>query len=87
MFWLAIIGGGLINVHALLFLILKLKKKNFEKQRDYGVLTFPRFEMIIVNLALPSICQASAAMIRGNLTVCFFPPHKYGKLLGIPEVP
>ena len=74
MFWLAIIGGGLINVHALLLLILKLKKKNFEKQRDYGVLTFPRFEMIIVNLALPSICQASAAIIRGNLTVCFFSP-------------
>ena len=75
MFWLAIIGGGFINVHALLLLILNLKKKNSEEQRDYGVLTSPRFEIIIVNLALTSICQASAAIIRGNLTVCFL-PHK-----------
>uniref|UniRef100_A0A7N2MPF1 Uncharacterized protein n=1 Tax=Quercus lobata TaxID=97700 RepID=A0A7N2MPF1_QUELO len=66
MFWLAIIGGGLINVHALLLLILNLKKKNSEEQRDYGALTSPRFEIIIVNLALTSICQASAALIRGH---------------------
>ena len=75
MFWLAIIGGVFISVHALLLLILKLKKKNSDEQRDYGVLTSLRFEMVIVNLALPCICQASAAIIRGNLTVCFL-PHK-----------
>ena len=69
MFWLAIIGGVFISVHALLLLILKLKKKNS------GVLTSLRFEMVFVNLALPCICQASAAIIRGNLTVCFL-PHK-----------
>nr|XP_023900103.1 uncharacterized protein LOC112011979 [Quercus suber] len=66
MFWLAIIGGVFISVHALLLLILKLKKKNSEEQRDYGVLTSLRFEMVIVNLALPCICQASAAIIRGR---------------------
>ncbi|KAK7846179.1 hypothetical protein CFP56_008276 [Quercus suber] len=66
MLWLAIIGGGLKNVHALLILILKLKKKNSEEQRDYGVIISPRFEIIIVNLALTSICQASAAIIRGG---------------------
>ncbi|XP_075661086.1 uncharacterized protein LOC142630909 isoform X2 [Castanea sativa] len=66
MIWLAIIVGSFISVHALLLLILKWKNKNSEKQRDYGVLTFPRFEMVIVNLSLPCICQASAAIIRGR---------------------
>ncbi|KAK7815890.1 hypothetical protein CFP56_001056 [Quercus suber] len=67
MFWLAIIGGGLIIVHALLILILKLKKKNSKEQRDYGGLISPRFEIIIVNLALTSICEASAAIIGGGM--------------------
>uniref|UniRef100_A0A7N2MNV3 Bacterial Ig-like domain-containing protein n=1 Tax=Quercus lobata TaxID=97700 RepID=A0A7N2MNV3_QUELO len=63
--WLAIIVGSFITVHAL-FLILKLKNKNSKKQSDKGVLTFSKFEMVIVNLALPCICQASAAIIRGG---------------------
>ncbi|KAF3973348.1 hypothetical protein CMV_003221 [Castanea mollissima] len=66
MIWLAIIVGSFISVHALLLLILKWKNKNSAKQKDYGVLTFPRFEMVIVNLSLPCICQASAAIIRGG---------------------
>ncbi|XP_075663392.1 uncharacterized protein LOC142632968 [Castanea sativa] len=105
MFWLAIIGGSFINVHALLLLILNLKKKNPKEQRDDGVqkknsegqrdggvlkknseeqrddvelkknseeqsddgvLTSTRFEIIIVNLGITSICQASAAIIRGG---------------------
>ncbi|KAK9995725.1 hypothetical protein SO802_020411 [Lithocarpus litseifolius] len=60
MFWLAIIGDGLINLHALLLLILKLKK------RDYGVHTFSRFEIVMVNLALPAISKSSAGLIRGG---------------------
>ena len=68
MFWLAIIGGSLILLHALLLAILKFRK---QKQRGYGLLTFPRFEIFLVNLALPSICEASSALIRGNLTVYF----------------
>ncbi|KAK7840128.1 hypothetical protein CFP56_017032 [Quercus suber] len=63
MFWLAIIGGSLILLHALLLAILKFKK---QKQRGYGLLTFPRFEIFLVNLALPSICEASSALIRGG---------------------
>ncbi|KAK7826142.1 hypothetical protein CFP56_032440 [Quercus suber] len=65
MFWLAIIGGSLILLHALLLAILKFKK---QKQRSYGVLAFPRFEIFLVNLAVPSICEASAALIRGGKT-------------------
>ncbi|XP_050258020.1 uncharacterized protein LOC126703144 [Quercus robur] len=63
MFWLAIIGGSLILLHALLLAILKFRK---QKQRGYGLLTFPRFEIFLVNLALPSICEASSALIRGG---------------------
>ena len=70
MFWLAIIGGSLILLHALLLTILKFRK---QKQRGYGLLTFPRFEIFLVNLALLSICEASATLIRGNLTVCLLP--------------
>ncbi|XP_075663386.1 uncharacterized protein LOC142632960 [Castanea sativa] len=65
MFWLAIIGGSLILLHALLLAILKFRK---QRQRGYGVLAFPRFEIFLVNLAVPSICEASAALIRGGTT-------------------
>ncbi|KAF3962701.1 hypothetical protein CMV_012822 [Castanea mollissima] len=44
MFWLAIIGGSLILLHALLLAILKFRK---QKQRGYGLLTFPRFEIFL----------------------------------------
>ncbi|KAK9278826.1 hypothetical protein L1049_028405 [Liquidambar formosana] len=67
MFWLAVIGGSLILVHGLLLFILKLRKKNSEEQRDYGALTFPRFEIFLVLLALPCLCEASAALIRGGV--------------------
>ncbi|XP_030938237.1 uncharacterized protein LOC115963393 isoform X2 [Quercus lobata] len=65
-FWLAIIGGSFIQLHALLLVILKLRKRNSEMQRGYGVLTFPRFEIFLVNLGLPCICEASASLIRGG---------------------
>uniref|UniRef100_A0A7N2MPD7 Uncharacterized protein n=1 Tax=Quercus lobata TaxID=97700 RepID=A0A7N2MPD7_QUELO len=65
MFWLAIIGGSLILLHALLLAILKFRKP---RQRGYGVLAFPRFEIFLVNLAVPSICEAFAALIRGGTT-------------------
>ncbi|XP_030939507.1 uncharacterized protein LOC115964309 [Quercus lobata] len=64
MFWLAIIGGSLILLHALLLAILKFRKP---RQRGYGVLAFPRFEIFLVNLTMPSICEASAALIRDLL--------------------
>ncbi|KAL4634077.1 hypothetical protein ACB092_04G171300 [Castanea dentata] len=68
MFWLAIIGGSLILLHALLLAILKFRK---QQQRGYGLLTFPRFEIFLVNLALPSICETSAALIRGGTPLEF----------------
>ncbi|CAK7328872.1 unnamed protein product [Dovyalis caffra] len=66
MFWLAVIGGSLILVHAILLFILKLKKRNTDEQSDYGALTFPRFEIFLTILALPCICEASASLVRGG---------------------
>lgn len=71
MFWLAAIGGSLILLHALLILILKFKKKKSETKSGYGALTFPRFEIFLVILALPSVCKASAALVTGTITLCF----------------
>ncbi|XP_059442753.1 uncharacterized protein LOC132174986 isoform X2 [Corylus avellana] len=65
MFWLAVIGGSLILLHALLLVILKFRKKNSEKQKGYGALTFPRFEIFLIILSLPCVCEASAGLIRG----------------------
>lgn len=66
MFWLAVISGSLLLVHILLLFILKLRKKNSERQSGYGALTFPRFEIFLVILALPCICEASAALVKGT---------------------
>ncbi|XP_042036904.1 uncharacterized protein LOC121782957 [Salvia splendens] len=64
MFWLAVTGGGLILLHALLLMILKFKRENKEK-RSYGALIFPRFEIFLLILALPCISEASASLIKG----------------------
>ncbi|XP_022737519.1 uncharacterized protein LOC111290468 [Durio zibethinus] len=66
LFWLAVIGGSLILLHAFLFFILKFKKRDSEKKGSYGALIFPRFEIFLVILALPCICQASAALVGGG---------------------
>ncbi|KAK9926859.1 hypothetical protein M0R45_024068 [Rubus argutus] len=66
MFWLAVVSGSLILIHLLLLLILKMRKKNSENQRGYGALTFPRFEIFLVILALPCIFEASAALVKGG---------------------
>lgn len=66
MFWLVVISGSLMLIHVLLLFILKMRKKNSENQRGYGALTFPRFEIFLVILALPCIFEASAALVRGT---------------------
>lgn len=54
-------------LHAFLLLILKFRTKNSEKPKKYGALTFPRFEIFLLFLALPGICKASTALVRGNV--------------------
>ncbi|XP_073108633.1 uncharacterized protein [Elaeis guineensis] len=68
MFWLAVFSGGLVLLHAAILWILKFKRKNSEKQKEFGALVFPRFEIFLIFLALPCTCQASVAIIRGKTT-------------------
>lgn len=82
MFWLAVISGSLVLLHVFLLIILKLRKKSCVNQRNYGALTFPKFEIFLVILALPCICEASAALIKG----CFLFLFLYATLgPGIPD--
>ncbi|OVA16963.1 hypothetical protein BVC80_9043g4 [Macleaya cordata] len=67
MFWLAVIGGSLLLLHGVLLFILKMKR-NSEEQKSYGALVLPRFEIFLIILALPCICQASTFLIRGGAT-------------------
>ncbi|PIA61846.1 hypothetical protein AQUCO_00200088v1 [Aquilegia coerulea] len=65
MFWLAVIGGSLILLHALLYSILVCRRRNVRKH-PYGALVLPRFEIFLIILALPCICQASMALLKGG---------------------
>jgi len=66
MFWLAVIYGGLMVLHIFLLIVLKFGKRNSEKHRMHGALTFPRFEIFLIFLALPNICKSSAVLFQGN---------------------
>lgn len=75
MFWLAVIGGSLVLLHALLLMILKYRKQDKEKQ-SYGALIFPRFEIFLLIFALPCISEASAALIKGTSKPTFLHSDK-----------
>lgn len=63
-FWLAVVCGSLILLHVLLLLFLRWRIKT----PLHGALSFPRFELFLLILALPAVCQASAFVIRGPYT-------------------
>lgn len=65
MFWLAVIYGSLEFLHALLLLILRVRKKS-GSSKSYSALLIPRFEIFLLILALPCVCKASAALIKGG---------------------
>ncbi|KAL3696418.1 hypothetical protein R1sor_010494 [Riccia sorocarpa] len=65
MFWLGVVGGGLVLLHIFLLLFLRWRTKTSVR----GALTIPRFELFVLVLAIPCICQASAFIIRGGTTL------------------
>ncbi|CAM6127196.1 unnamed protein product [Calypogeia fissa] len=65
MFWVGAVGGGLILLHIVLLLFLKWRTKTSVR----GALTIPRFEIFLLILAIPAMCQASAFIIRGGTTL------------------
>ncbi|RLM98408.1 hypothetical protein C2845_PM06G03680 [Panicum miliaceum] len=68
MFWLAVIGGGLILLHLLTLLYFKLRYRGREGRHGHGALVLPRLEIMVAILATPCIAQAAAAVIRGGTT-------------------
>lgn len=56
-------------LHAFLLIVLKFGKRNSEKHTIHGALTFPRFEIFLIFLALPNICKSSAVLIQGKVTI------------------
>ncbi|XP_022923836.1 uncharacterized protein LOC111431430 isoform X5 [Cucurbita moschata] len=66
MFWFGVFAGSLILLHALFLLIMKCRKKIYNTQGSYGALTFPRFEIFLAFVALPSMSMASGALFRGG---------------------
>lgn len=53
--WLALIGSELVIVHIFLFLVSKFGKRSTEKQKNYGALVLPSFEIFLLILALPCL--------------------------------
>ncbi|XP_021303081.1 uncharacterized protein LOC8065336 isoform X2 [Sorghum bicolor] len=70
MFWLGVIGGGLILLHLLTLVYFKLRYRDREQRRrhGFGALVLPRLEIMVVVLAMPCVAQAAAALIRGGTT-------------------
>lgn len=69
-FWLAVICGSLILLHILLLLFLRWRTKT----PLHGALSFPRFELFLLVLALPAIAQACAFIISGTYANVTFAP-------------
>lgn len=62
LFWLGIGGGSLLLAHAVLLAFLRWRTG----KSAYGILSVPRFEILLLILALPCISQASAFVIKGG---------------------
>ncbi|KAG0558527.1 hypothetical protein KC19_10G034900 [Ceratodon purpureus] len=62
MFWMGVVGGGLILSHIILVLFLKWRTRASIR----GALIIPRFELYLLILSTPGLCQASAFIIRGG---------------------
>ncbi|KAG0609988.1 hypothetical protein M758_7G030200 [Ceratodon purpureus] len=65
MFWIGVVGGGLILIHILMVVFLRWRTRAPIK----GALTIPRFELYLLILIIPGLCQASAFVIRGGSPV------------------
>ncbi|KDP46278.1 hypothetical protein JCGZ_10118 [Jatropha curcas] len=62
LFWLGIGGGSLFIIHVVILLFLKWRIGKVAN----GILSVPRFELLLLILALPCISQSSAFVMRGG---------------------
>ncbi|KAK6928527.1 hypothetical protein RJ641_007118 [Dillenia turbinata] len=64
LFWLGIGGGSLLVFHLLILLFLRWRFG----RTVHGLLSVPRFELFLLLLVLPCLCQSSAFAIGGKTT-------------------
>ncbi|XP_058093203.1 uncharacterized protein LOC131239494 isoform X1 [Magnolia sinica] len=64
MFWLGVASGGLLTMHLLVLVFLRWRTGT----SVHGILSVPRFELFLLILMLPCMCQSSAFVIRGGTT-------------------
>lgn len=62
LFWVGIGGGVLLIVHAVMLVFLRWRTG----KPAYGILSVPRFEILLLILALPCISQSSIFLIKGG---------------------
>ncbi|KAM7279476.1 hypothetical protein ACFE04_006610 [Oxalis oulophora] len=62
LFWLAIGGGSLLLAHVLILLFLRWRTGT----STHGILSIPRFELLLLILVLPCISQSAAFVMRGG---------------------
>ncbi|GKV26161.1 hypothetical protein SLEP1_g35510 [Rubroshorea leprosula] len=64
LFWLGIGGGSLLIVHVAILFFLRWRTGT----PAHGILSVPRFEILLLILMLPCISQSSAFVIKGGTT-------------------
>lgn len=62
LFWLGVGGGSLLILHVLILLFLRWRIG----APAHGILSVPRFELLLLILTLPCISQSSAFVMRGK---------------------
>ncbi|CAK7328314.1 unnamed protein product [Dovyalis caffra] len=63
LFWLGVGGGSLLLIHVLILLFLKWRTG---APPAHGILSVPRFELLLLILMLPCISQSSTFVIKGG---------------------
>lgn len=64
-FWMAVVGGGLILSHIILVFFLRWRIGAPIR----GALIIPRFELYLLILSIPGLCQACGFLIRGGTPI------------------
>lgn len=62
LFWLGVGGTGLVIMHIFTLIFIRWRTQT----KANGILSVPRFELLLLILMLPCVSQSSAFVIRGK---------------------
>ncbi|CAI0457628.1 unnamed protein product [Linum tenue] len=65
LFWLAAIAGSLLALHISIFLLLRWRTGSTTSV-NFGMVSFPRFEILLLIVMLPCISQSAAFVVKGG---------------------